>query len=283
MRTRRTGLLYERGFRPPGAARRAPRGSGDPPRRGRDAGADRLPAGRGRGTRGDACRALEARRALRARRLPQRAAGRGCSACRRRRRRSLRRGARPGARTGRRGMGGAASQIRRVRRLACGSWEAAHALLPLPVGGRRRRGRRRPSRRRRPRGRERFASPLGSPGARDPTAHRGGQGDGGRAAARRSWPAPGVVRRRRHDRPRRVPRPRRPGCGRSCRSRVGRGARGASRQVPISPSTARRLSPKSSRGYDARRRIRACPDPGTLRRSRSSSGGRARSRTRSSH
>ena len=41
---------------PPGAARRRPARSGAPPRRRRDAGADRRPAGAGRGSRGDAGR-----------------------------------------------------------------------------------------------------------------------------------------------------------------------------------------------------------------------------------
>ena len=96
-------------------------------------------------------------------------------------------------------MGGAASQVRRVRRLARGRGKAAHALLSLPVRGRRRRGRKCSSGGRRPCGQGRVAPSVGSAGAQDPSADRGGQGDCGRAAARRSQPAAGAVRRRRHD------------------------------------------------------------------------------------
>ncbi len=187
MRTRRTGLLYERGFRPPAL------GWPSAPREAAillDVDGTLAPivarpeeAAVPEETRAALSRLVDA---LRARRVSQRTAGRGCRASRRRRRRALRRRARPRAGAGRGSSG--RSGWRRSPRRSTGPPRTASDSRSLSTTGRRTTW---------PQPRTLFervadraleqgsAASLGAARARDPAPDRRRQGYGGRAAARR--------------------------------------------------------------------------------------------------
>ena len=260
MRTRRTGLFYERGFRPPGSS-----SPSDPaeaailldvdgtlapivaePEEASVPEETRAAALAGSSSATGSWRASADGRATDAARVV------GVEGVRYVGEHGLELGA------GGRGMGRAARRRSRRRRLAARGGKAAHALVPLPVG--RRRGQR-------PRGRfgavaERalargVAPALGSARARDPSADRRGQGDCGEAAARRRRPAPRAVRGRRHDGPRRASAASTawswPFGSQSPRTKA---PTSSSRAADIIVGRARRRSPSSSHSCDARRRSR---------------------------
>src|SRR5581483_7426749 len=234
--TKRTDLCYERGrdgrvARPSdGSARRGGHLSRlrRRPRAHRRASAGCVPAPR------DAGRARAARRPLRPRRRRQRQSGRRRARASRGRRRRLRRLARARARPKR---GPVAATDRRVRR-RCGLGavrdraQGTLGRLPLPeprgrgggdprAGGDRRHGARGGPRR-----------ALRAEGARGAAAGRLEQGNGRPPPARGGRPLARARRRRRHDRPRRVPRR---------RDARAEGARGRARAgVAAAPRRARR-------------------------------------------
>src|SRR5438105_6841206 len=211
IRTRRTGLCYERGRDVRRAARARDCGAGggrDLPRLRRGARTGRRPPGRRVPAGGDAGRARPPRRPLPARRGRQRPGGQRRPRTDRDRRDRVRRLARARARPpggpvapadrGLRGSGGVGAcgngAQGAVGRLSLPSPRGRAGCRPRARGDRRARARRRPRR------------ALRTQGARGPPARRLEQGNRGPSSARRRRPRPRARRGRRRHRPRRVSR-----------------------------------------------------------------------------
>src|SRR4051812_34531729 len=222
---RSTGPMLRRGgVGSDSAARERPGGGGALPRHRRRPRADRRGPGRLVRARGDPRRAAPPGRELRSRRLRHRPPLEAGARDRRRRGAALRRRARAGARAGGGGVGRAATRVRRRSGLAGRAGQAADGVLPLPHAPRPRTGTGRARAGRGERAGRGVPGALGADGAGGRAAGRREQGHRGAAAARRDGTAARALRGRRHDRPGRLPRARRPRAVGAGRGRVGRGA-----------------------------------------------------------